>query len=86
MLPTGKGKFVTSVPIELSVDHTRVLDLCAATARTTTAEVRRATGWPDARVKAAIDYLMQNEIAWIDTQASQPTYWVMGLLHAAPAS
>eukprot|EP00171_Calliarthron_tuberculosum_P006850 IDg6850t1 len=83
VVSTGRGKLVTSVPLELSVDHTRILDLCAPSAHTTQAEVMGATGWSAARAAAAMDFLMQRGIAWVDLQAPAPTYWIMGLRDAS---
>lgn len=82
VVATGRGKVVTSVPIELSVDHARVLDLCAAnSAHTTLGAVREATKWGEKRTQDAVHFLMENGIAWVDMQGSEATYWIMGMLH-----
>lgn len=83
VVDAGRGKVVTSVPMELSLDHTRVLAVCSTKAWTTIKELRANTGWDDKRARAAVDYLMNAEIAWIDTQTPEHAYWVLGLLPSA---
>lgn len=77
-----KGKLVTSIPLELSLDHTTVLDLAEDKGYVTAEEISRETKWPSHRVKSAVDYLLKSEIAWIDSQtrSGKPQYWVLGLL------
>lgn len=77
-----KGKLVTSIPLELSLDHTTLLDLAENKGYVTAEEISRETKWPIVRVKSALDYLLNSEIAWLDTQTKggKPQYWILGLL------
>ncbi len=80
IVSTGKGKVVKSVPLELSLDHTKVLDTCGTKGYTSYSELKSALGWNQARISAAVDFLIQKEIAWVDKQSKETTYWILGLL------
>lgn len=85
ILTTGKGKVMRSVPIEFTNDHKSVLDQCSSKGYTSRSELQKTLGWPLSRVNAAIDFLVQREIAWVDMQSPEPTYWILGLLSGSTA-
>lgn len=80
VVSTGKGKIVKSVPLELSLDHTKVLEHCGTKGYTSVSELRSATGWSQKRITTAVDFLINKEIAWVDKQSKETTYWILGLL------
>jgi ESCRT-II complex subunit VPS22 len=76
-----KEKLVRSVPIELSPDHTRVLNLCTDRGYITHSGVKRALSWEDARIDATFNFLLHTEMAWIDEQCAEGrAYWILGLV------
>ncbi len=82
VVATGRGKIVTSVPIELSLDHTRILDICGTKGYTTITEIRRDAGWPESRARKAVKFLLESEIAWVDEQTrGEPAFWILGLMN-----
>lgn len=80
IVQTGSERIVQSVPMELSRDHTMALGVCRDKGYTTYAELQRSTGWNTSRVQAVLQFLLQNEFAWIDRQAQEETFWIMGML------
>lgn len=77
----GQKKVIRSVPLELSVDHTKVLQLCEDTGYTTLTELVKLSGWTRDRAMNALKFLMKNEMAWIDDQGGgERSYWFLGLV------
>lgn len=83
VVEAGDGvRFIQSVPKELSPDHTAVLALCnkSGDGFVTKEGVEKALAWSAQRVESTLEYLLQSEFAWIDTQGAQHQYWIVGLL------
>lgn len=76
----GRERVVQSVPVELSVDHTRALSVCGERGYTSASSLQALTGWDDNRTNASLRFLLDNEIAWLDLQSPEPTYWILGLV------
>ena len=68
----GKDKMIQSVPFELSHDHTRALEHAAATAYTSVPALQEALGWHEARAVAAVDFLVNEGMAWVDNLNGNP--------------
>ncbi|CAD6188216.1 unnamed protein product [Caenorhabditis auriculariae] len=81
LVPLGGGRFlVQSIPGELSMDHSRVLQLAEDTAYVTLELIMDRLRWDEARAQSVLDYLVKEGLAWIDSQASDTTqYWVPSL-------
>ena len=79
IVSAGNRRLVRSVPKELSTDHTTALGL-AANGHLTASQLQSSLGWSHVRIQQTLDFLLQSEIAWIDLQAKEPTYWIAGLL------
>ncbi|KJH47862.1 EAP30/Vps36 family protein [Dictyocaulus viviparus] len=81
LVPLGGGRFlVQSVPGELSMDHSRVLQLAEDAAYITKELIIDRLRWNGQRAQAALDHLVKEGLAWIDEQATDTIqYWVPSL-------
>lgn len=79
-MDVGNNRLVRSVPIELNPDHTKALGACGEKGYTSATALQKLTNWDMNRTNATLQFLLQNEIAWLDTQSLEPTYWILGLL------
>lgn len=71
VVPVGKGQYmVQSVPGELSMDHTAVLQQVANSNRASTSVrlLREELGWEEDRSQKALDHMIEQGLAWIDLQ------------------
>jgi len=67
--PPGRaGKMVQSVPVELSQDHTAVLSAAGTDAFTSVALLQTRLGWHESRAVAALEFLVDEGMAWVDLQ------------------
>jgi ESCRT-II complex subunit VPS22 len=74
-------KVIRSVPVELSPDHTTVLNLCGATGYVTRSVIKRQLLWDDDRIADSLDFLLRKELAWLDEQSADgKAYWILGLV------
>lgn len=80
VVDVGDVTFVRSVPLELSEDHTTVLNLCRNTGWVTLKAIVKEKGWAETRAKVAVDFLMEEELAWVDKGEEETMYWVLGLV------
>ncbi|XP_002161134.1 vacuolar-sorting protein SNF8 isoform X1 [Hydra vulgaris] len=79
VLPLPGRTLVQSVPTELSVDHTTVLQTAQKNGFTTVSSIVNELKWDKNRVQNILDYLIQEGMAWIDTQDTKEVlYWVPG--------
>lgn len=76
----GHDLVVQSVPVELSVDHTKALSACGERGFTSASALQKATGWDTQRTANTLRFLLEHEIAWLDMQSAEPTYWILGLV------
>ena len=80
IVDTGKTRIVRSVPLELSVDHTKALSACNEKGFISASVLQDRFNWDIRRTQDTLSYLLDHEIAWLDTQTSEPTYWILGLV------
>lgn len=80
LVDVGKGQVVRSVPLELSEDHTTVLNLCRGCGWVTKEGIVRELKWTERRAEGTIAFLMEKELAWIDVADGVTSYWVLGLI------
>jgi ESCRT-II complex subunit VPS22 len=82
----GSARMVRSVPVELSVDHTTALGLCRKTGVLSHAIVHQQLTWDNQRIANTLQYLLEQQLAWLDTQGEGgPHYWVLGLVPGSSA-
>ena len=76
-MEVGKATMVVSVPTELDQDHTQVLGLAEAHVGRglSVDEVLDATGWGRDRAERALQLLLQEGMAWLDTYLGRDLYW-----------
>lgn len=83
IVQAGNERVVQSVPMELSVDHTKALGACRGTGFITTRTLQNAMGWDFNRANATLQFLLYNEFAWLDTQCEEERYWIVGMVSGA---
>lgn len=76
----GDERMVQSVPKELSPDHTKALSVCGDKGFLTHRELKESTGWDFERTQVTINFLLENEFAWVDRQAPEETFWIVGMM------
>lgn len=80
ILNAGNARLVRSVPVELSVDHTKALGTCGEKGFTSASALQTFLKWDANRTAVTLRFLLENEIAWLDLQSPEPTYWILGLV------
>lgn len=71
VVSVGKGQYmVQSIPGELSMDHTAVIEQVANSnqAFTSVSMLREQLNWETTRAQKALDHLLQEGLVWIDLQ------------------
>lgn len=82
VIPVGKGKYmVQSVPGELSLQETSILTVAAdrGDGCVSLQILQEALQWNEFRCQQALDKIMCDGLAWIDTQGDTITYWFPSL-------
>ncbi|KAI2658491.1 Vacuolar-sorting protein SNF8 [Labeo rohita] len=80
MIPVGGSYLVQSVPAELNMDHTVVLQLAEKKGYVTVSEIRDSLKWERERACHVLDHLLKEGLAWLDSQAAgEPQYWLPAL-------
>ncbi|CAH1788117.1 unnamed protein product [Owenia fusiformis] len=82
VIPMGPGRYmVQSVPGELSMDHTTVIQQAEKTGFVTMKMLKENLKWEDERSHMALDYLLKEGQAWVDNQdkSGMTLYWLPGL-------
>lgn len=78
VIPLDSGRhLIQSVPGEFSMDQTALLQKAESNGGFVTFELLRGElGWDRTRCKRALDQLVKDGIAWIDTQDREHSYWL----------
>ncbi|KAI5703127.1 vacuolar-sorting protein SNF8 [Diaphorina citri] len=83
IIPIGQGQYlVQSIPGELSLDHSLVLQQVASKneAHISVSVLNNELNWSTERAQHALDFMVQEGYAWIDTQSPQEhLYWFPSL-------
>ncbi|XP_039189122.1 vacuolar-sorting protein SNF8 isoform X3 [Crotalus tigris] len=80
ILPVGGTYLIQSVPAELNMDHTVVIQLAEKKGYVTISEIKSSLKWEMERAKQVLDHLLKEGMAWLDTQAQgEPQYWLPAL-------
>ncbi|XP_007444757.1 vacuolar-sorting protein SNF8-like [Python bivittatus] len=80
ILPVGGTYLIQSVPAELNMDHTVVIQLAEKKGYVTISEIKSSLKWEMERAKQVLDHLLKEGMAWLDTQApTEPQYWLPAL-------
>lgn len=80
IISCGKNYIVQSVPAELSVDHTNVIQRASSTGYVTLTILMENFNWEKLRAQTAVDELVREGLVWVDEQHEvEPSYWFPGL-------
>lgn len=85
VLPVGKNQYmVQSVPGELSMDHTAILQLMnnLNEASVSASILKIKLNWMEDRATKALDYMLKEGLAWIDLQSAEKLYYFPSLFTA----
>ncbi|XP_074413638.1 vacuolar-sorting protein SNF8 isoform X1 [Zonotrichia albicollis] len=74
IIPVGGTVLVQSVPAELSMDHTVVLQLAEKKGFVTVSEIRDSLKWETERAKQVLDHLLKEGMAWLVPNAIIPIF------------
>ncbi|XP_076047131.1 vacuolar-sorting protein SNF8 [Oratosquilla oratoria] len=75
VVATGQSSFIHSVPGELSMDHTTLLQHAEASGHMTLTGAADQLSWEQERVDRALNYLLRVGVAWRDDQSQPPSFW-----------
>ncbi|NWH92793.1 SNF8 protein, partial [Aegithalos caudatus] len=80
IIPVGGTFLVQSVPAELNMDHTVVLQLAEKKGFVTVSEIQASLKWEEERAKQVLEHLLKEGMAWLDAQApAEPQFWLPAL-------
>ncbi|VDO47965.1 unnamed protein product [Onchocerca flexuosa] len=81
LIALGSGRFlVQSVPGELSMDDSRVLQLAEDAAYVTKELIMDRLRWDERRTNVVLEHLVKEGIAWVDNQSTDTIqYWIPSL-------
>lgn len=86
LVPIGQGKhLVRSIPGELSMDHTAVLQQAGLSgeARVSASLLEEKLHWERDRAQKSLEYMVKMGLAWLDDQGENETlYWFPSLFTA----
>ncbi|CAK9826083.1 Vacuolar-sorting protein SNF8 [Anthophora retusa] len=90
IVPVGRGKYlVQSIPGELSMDHTAVLQQASLSgnAYVSRSMLCKELKWDPNRAQKSLDYMVKEGLAWLDEQGENETlYWYPSLFTACIVS
>ncbi len=84
LIPLGGEKYlVQSIPGELSMDQTVILQKAEAKGgQVSVSMLTKELSWDNDRSQRAIDRLLSDGLAWIDTQDQEILYWIPSIFSA----
>ncbi|XP_043472402.1 vacuolar-sorting protein SNF8 [Leptopilina heterotoma] len=86
VVPIGRGKYlVQSVPGELSMDHTAVLQQVSLSGNAFISKsvLQKELKWEDGRAEKALNHMVKEGLAWLDNQGEEEIlYWFPSLFTA----
>jgi ESCRT-II complex subunit VPS22 len=81
IVPLGSNKFIRSVPKELNLDQSKVLEIMQILGHVTVSMLQANLDWERARGIAVIDDLVSDSLVWVDSQAEETEYWSPAAMH-----
>ncbi|EDV26806.1 Vacuolar-sorting protein SNF8 [Trichoplax sp. H2] len=82
VIAVGSQRLVQSVPVELSMDNTAVLQSAMDTGYASIKTLCDEFQWPTDRARRSLEQLIKEGMVWIDSQnASEDLYWFPGLFN-----
>jgi ESCRT-II complex subunit VPS22 len=80
MLTVGHKLYIRSVPKELNIDQSAVLEAAQLLGYVSVSMLMLNLRWPRARAKTAIDDLVAESMLWVDMQCDEWEYWSPGFV------
>ncbi|XP_062513805.1 vacuolar-sorting protein SNF8-like [Corticium candelabrum] len=80
VIPIGDRRLIQSVPGELSMDHTAVLQHAENGGYVSLSDLVREMKWETTRASRALEHLVQEGMAWVDDQTHERQYWFPSLV------
>lgn len=71
----GRRQMIRSVPKELNIDQTTVLEAIQVLGFVTHSMLRANLGWDRARAQTVVEDLLSDSLVWLDDQADEKEYW-----------
>ena len=75
VMKVGPKQIIRSVPKELNLDQSRVLEAVQVIGYVTVSMLQLNLRWSRARARAVIDDLVADSLLWVDSQADEVEYW-----------
>ncbi|KAF1921209.1 EAP30/Vps36 family-domain-containing protein [Ampelomyces quisqualis] len=85
MLTIGHRSLIRSVPKELNVDQSTVLEAIQVLGYVTVSMLQLNLGWERPRAVAVVEDLMVDSLVWVDYQAGENEYWSPAFIGLAGA-
>ncbi|KAH9509584.1 ESCRT-II subunit protein snf8 [Bulinus truncatus] len=83
----GSSFLVQSIPGELTLDHTVVLQQAQEQGHVTLSSIIKNLAWEEERAKRAMDFLVKEGLSWVDDQSgNERSYWFPSLIPDFSAS
>lgn len=80
LLTAGSMQLVQSVPGELTMDHTNLLQLAQKSGYVSMSQLIKEFKWEEERARRALEFLTKEGMAWVDDQGgSERLYWIPSL-------
>lgn len=80
VISVGGTYMIQSVPGELSMDHTAVIQQAQSTAHVTKSDLMKTLKWEEERANRALNYLVKEGLVWVDDQSSsEREFWFPSL-------
>ena len=87
VIAVGGRYLVQSVPGELTMDHTTVLQQAGGTGFVSQSQLIETLGWEKERCDRALNYMVREGLAWVDDQAGgERLFWFPGLFSESVSS
>ena len=81
VISLGSQKFIRSVPKELNLDQSTVLEVIQIMGFVTVSMLQDNLGWERARALAVVEDLLSDSLVWVDSQAGETEYWSPASMH-----
>ena len=76
LLGSGSKQIVQSVPGELNMDHTKILELAQQNnGKVSLSDIEKSLSWKEERTQNLLEHLIKEGMCWIDDQTTDKQRW-----------
>lgn len=75
VITVGNSQMIRSVPKQLNIDQSTVLDVIQVLGYVTCSMLEDNLGWEYVRAETVINDLLGDSLVWVDAQAAEREYW-----------